>query len=84
METRPELMKSVLEGLQNEAAGTEEPTEAGASIEYVGVTLQEILQACMDERLTATRTIEIKAKRGRWMLKESPTRRFERGKRYTV
>lgn len=76
-------MKPALGALQNEAAKTEDPTEVGALIGHSKVTLQEMLCAGMDERLTATiRTMETIATRA------VPRKRTrcgcDRGKSYTV
>lgn len=61
--------------IQNNAtAKTEEQTESDASTERVEVTLQEILHARMNERVTVTRQVEKEAKRGRWILKILPRR----------
>lgn len=43
VESRPELMKPALEGLQNEAVETEETTEVGVSIDHVELTLHKML-----------------------------------------
>lgn len=56
-------MKPALEGLANEATETGE--QLGTSMERVDTTLQEVLQACMDERLEDTRTVEEMADEGR-------------------
>lgn len=56
VDSRPELIKQALEGLQMKTtAKTEEQTELSAlSIERVKVKLQEMLQVCMNERLAVT------------------------------
>lgn len=50
--------EAALERLQKEAAETGEQTEVGASVERVEVALQEMLQICVGERLTASQQVK--------------------------
>lgn len=79
-ESRPEKMKP-LKGLLNDAASaTEEQRESGASIQRMTVMLREILQAFIEESLTATKTMKIVEKKDRWTRKLPPRCRFDREK----
>lgn len=66
-------MKLALEAQQDEAAEKEQST-------CVEVTLQEMLQERLVERLASIRQLEKVAKRSRSMLKMPPKSLFERGK----
>lgn len=65
-------MKPPLEGLQHKAAGTDEQTEFGASKEHAEMTLQEMLQTFIEERLPATRSVGKVAKVG-YCIREMPS-----------
>lgn len=62
------------------AAKTMDQRGAGTRMKLARMTLQRILQACMDERVTATRQMEKVAKLGRWMFNVLPKSGFGRRK----